>query len=123
MMPVEEIAKMVHEKVRRHLSRGCDPGFGKYRIYPKKWESIFLQSADIRSTDQRVSDFCTSMRKSRIIPQILGGGQQTVCVPERIMYLGIAGLGVATGQIYKNLDENVEHMYQLKEHIAEGLSR
>ena len=25
-------------------------------------------------------------------------------------------------QIYENLDENVEHMYQLKEHIAEGLS-
>ena len=25
-------------------------------------------------------------------------------------------------QIYRNLDENVEHMYQLKEHIAKGLS-
>ena len=35
---------------------------------------------------------------------------------------GIAGLGVAAAQIYQNLDENVEHMYQLKEHIAEGLS-
>ena len=35
---------------------------------------------------------------------------------------GIAGLGVAAGQIYRNLDENVEHMYQLKEHIAKGLS-
>lgn len=36
---------------------------------------------------------------------------------------GIAGLGMAAEEIYRNFDENVEHMYQLKEHMAKGLSQ
>ena len=36
---------------------------------------------------------------------------------------GIAGLGVAAEEIYRNFDKNVEHMYQLKEHMAKGLSQ
>ena len=34
---------------------------------------------------------------------------------------GIAGLGVAAKEIYAHFDENIEHLYQLKEHLAEGL--
>ena len=60
--------------------------------------------------------------KVKIIPQILGGGQQSGMRSGTDNVPGIAGLGVAAGQIYRNLDENVEHMYQLKEHIAKGLS-
>ena len=60
--------------------------------------------------------------KVKIIPQILGGGQQSGMRSGTDNVPGIAGLGVAAAQIYENLDENVEHMYQLKEHIAEGLS-
>ena len=36
---------------------------------------------------------------------------------------GIAGLGAAAVEIYKNLEENVENMYRLKEHIAQGLEK
>ena len=36
---------------------------------------------------------------------------------------GIAGLGAAAVEIYKNLEENVENMYRLKERIAQGLRR
>ena len=56
----------------------------------------------------------------KIIPQILGGGQQSGMRSGTDNVPGIAGLGVAAGQIYRNLDENVEHMYQLKEHIAKA---
>ena len=80
VMPVEEIAKMVHEKSPKAL----------YHV--------------------------------DAIPQILGGGQQSGMRSGTDNVPGIAGLGVAAGQIYRNLDENVEYMYQLKEHIAKGLS-
>ena len=36
---------------------------------------------------------------------------------------GIAGLGVAAKMMYQNFDEKVEHLYQLKERMAEGLSK
>ena len=33
---------------------------------------------------------------------------------------GIAGLGVAAQMVYTDLDSKIEHMYQLKERLAEG---
>jgi cysteine desulfurase len=35
---------------------------------------------------------------------------------------GIAGLGLASEMVYRDLDKNVEHMYQLKERMAKGLA-
>ena len=35
---------------------------------------------------------------------------------------GIAGLGLAAKMIYQNFDENIEHLYQMKERMAKGLS-
>ena len=61
--------------------------------------------------------------KVRIEPQILGGGQQGGMRSGTDNVPGIAGLGVAAEEIYRNFDKNVEHMYQLKEHMAKGLSQ
>ena len=33
---------------------------------------------------------------------------------------GIAGLGVAAKMVYTDFDKKIEHMYQLKERLAEG---
>ena len=99
VMPVEEIARMVHEKSPKALYH-VDAIQG-----PKGIGFLYINE------------------KVKIIPQILGGGQQSGMRSGTDNVPGIAGLGVAAGQIYKNLDENVEHMYQLKEHIAEGLSQ
>ena len=33
---------------------------------------------------------------------------------------GIAGLGVAAKMVYTDFEEKIKHMYQLKEHLAEG---
>lgn len=64
VMPVEEIAKMVHAKSPKALYHvDATRALVNTASTLKRWESIFLQSADIRSTDPRVSDFCTSMRK------------------------------------------------------------
>ena len=35
---------------------------------------------------------------------------------------GIAGMACAADRIYRNFDENTEHLYRLKERMAEGLS-
>ena len=118
-MPVEEIAKMVHEKSPKALYHvDAIQGFGKYHIYPKRMgiDLLAVRTQDSRSEGCRFSVY---QRKVKIIPTdswwrtAEGMRSGTDNVP------GIAGLGVA-GQIYRNLDENVEHMYQLKEHIAKA---
>ena len=124
VMPVEEIAKMVHAKSPKALYHvDAIQGFGKYRIYPKKMGIDLLAVSGHKIHGPKGIGFLYINEKVRIIPQILGGGQQSGMRSGTDNVPGIAGLGVAAGQIYKNLDENVEHMYQLKEHIAEGLSQ
>jgi len=58
----------------------------------------------------------------RVVPQILGGGQQNGLRSGTDNVPGIAGLGCAAEQIYRNLDTASEHMYRLKEQLAAGLS-
>ena len=123
VMPVEEIAKMVHEKSPKALYHvDAIQGFGKYRIYPKKMGIDLLAVSGHKIHGPKGIGFLYINEKVKIIPQILGGGQQSGMRSGTDNVPGIAGLGVAAAQIYENLDENVEHMYQLKEHIAEGLS-
>ena len=58
--------------------------------------------------------------KARIQPKILGGGQQAGMRSGTDNVPGIAGLGVAAKMVYTDFDEKIEHMYQLKERLAEG---
>ena len=123
VMPVEEIAKMVHEKSPKALYHvDAIQGFGKYHIYPKRMGIDLLAVSGHKIHGPKGVGFLYINEKVKIIPQILGGGQQSGMRSGTDNVPGIAGLGVAAGQIYRNLDENVEHMYQLKEHIAQGLS-
>lgn len=123
VMPLEEIGKLVHEKSPKALFHvDAIQAFGKYRIYPKKLGIDLLSVSSHKIHGPKGVGFLYINEKVRVQPQILGGGQQNGMRSGTDNVPGIAGLGVAAGQIYRNLDENVEHMYQLKEHIAKGLS-
>lgn len=123
VMPVEKIAQLVHEKSPKALFHvDAIQGFGKYRIYPKKIGIDLLSVSGHKIHGPKGVGFLYVNEKVKIIPQILGGGQQSGMRSGTDNVPGIAGLGVAAKEIYQNLDENVERMYQLKEHIAEGLS-
>mgnify|MGYP000626968984 FL=1 len=112
-MPVEEIAKMVHEKSPKALYHvDAIQGFGKYHIYPKRMGIDLLAVSGHKIHGPKGVGFLYINEKVKIIPQILGGGQQSGMRSGTDNVPGIAGLGVAAGQIYRNLDENVEHMYQ-----------
>jgi len=123
VMPVEEIAALVHEKSPKALFHvDAIQAFGKYRIYPKKMGIDLLSVSGHKIHGPKGVGFLYINEKAKIQPQILGGGQGgmrsgTDNVP------GIAGLGAAAVEIYKNLEENVENMYRLKEHIAQGLEK
>lgn len=124
VMPVEEIAALVHEKSPKALFHvDAIQAFGKYRIYPKKMGIDLLSVSGHKIHGPKGVGFLYINEKAKIQPQILGGGQQGGMRSGTDNVPGIAGLGAAAVEIYKNFDENVENMYRLKEHIAQGLEK
>ena len=97
--------------------------FGKYRIYPKKWNIHLLSVSSHKIHGPKGVGFLYINSKAKVQPLILGGGQQNGMRSGTDNVPGIAGLGVAAKMMYQNFDEKVEHLYQLKERMAEGLSK
>ena len=121
VMPVEEIAKLVHEKSPKALYHvDAIQAFGKYRIYPKKARIDMLSVRSHKIHGPKGVGFLYINEKARIQPQILGGGQQAGMRSGTDNVPGIAGLGVAAKMVYTDFDKKIEHMYQLKERLAEG---
>lgn len=121
VMPVEEIAKLVHEKSPKALYHvDAIQAFGKYRIYPKKAGIDMLSVSSHKIHGPKGVGFLYINEKARIQPQILGGGQQAGIRSGTDNVPGIAGLGVAAKMVYTDFDKKIEHMYQLKERLAEG---
>ena len=121
VMPVEEIAKLVHEKSPKALYHvDAIQAFGKYRIYPKKAGIDMLSVSSHKIHGPKGVGFLYINEKARVQPQILGGGQQAGMRSGTDNVPGIAGLGVAAKMVYTDFDEKIEHMYQLKERLAEG---
>ena len=121
VMPVEEIAKLVHEKSPKALYHvDAIQAFGKYRIYPKKAGIDMLSVSSHKIHGPKGVGFLYINEKARIQPQILGGGQQAGMRAGTDNVPGIAGLGVAAKMVYTDFDKKIEHMYQLKERLAEG---
>ena len=122
VMPVEEIGRMVHQKSPKALYHvDAIQAFGKYRIYPKKWGIDLLSVSAHKIHGPKGVGFLYMNEKAKVQPQILGGGQQNGMRSGTDNVPGIAGLGEAAREIYAHFDENTEHLYQLKEHLAEGL--
>ena len=124
VMPVEKIGAMIQEKCPKALYHvDAIQAFGKYRIYPKKWNIHLLSVSSHKIHGPKGVGFLYINSKAKVQPLILGGGQQNGMRSGTDNVPGIAGLGVAAKMMYQNFDEKVEHLYQLKERMAEGLSK
>ena len=123
VMPVEKIARLVHAKSPKALFHvDAIQAFGKYRIYPKKVGIDLLSVSSHKIHGPKGVGFLYINEKAKVQPQILGGGQQGGMRSGTDNVPGIAGLGLAAKMIYQNFDENIEHLYQMKERMAKGLS-
>lgn len=122
VMPVEEIGKLVHEKSPKALFHvDAIQAFGKYRIYPKKLGIDLLSVSSHKIHGPKGVGFLYINEKVRVQPQILGGGQQNGMRSGTDNVPGIAGLGVAADMVYTDFDKKMQHLYALKERMAEGL--
>ena len=124
VMPVEEIGKLVHglsPKALFHVD--AIQAFGKYRIHPRKAGIDLLSVSGHKIHGPKGVGFLYISEKAKVQPLILGGGQQNGMRSGTDNVPGIAGLGAAAEEIYRNLEKNNENLYSLKEYIAKGLER
>lgn len=124
VQPVDEIAELVHKKSPKALFHvDAIQAFGKYKIYPKKSGIDLMSVSAHKIHGPKGVGFLYVNEKAKIQPQILGGGQQRGMRSGTDNVPGIAGLGVAAQEIYSHLEENTEHLYRIKERLAEGLKK
>ena len=77
VMPVEKIGAMIQEKCPKALYHvDAIQAFGKYRIYPKKWNIHLLSVSSHKIHGPKGVGFLYINSKAKVQPLILGGGQQ-----------------------------------------------
>lgn len=120
--PIEEAIKIIKEKNPKTLIHvDAIQSYGKLRIYPKRMGIDLLSVSGHKIHGPKGSGFLYIREKTKIKPILFGGGQQKGVRSGTENVPAIAGLGEAAAEIHENFEENVEHLYRLKEVFAEGV--
>lgn len=124
VQPIDELAKVIHENNRRTVFHvDAIQGFGKFRIRPKKEGIDLLSVSGHKIHGPKGVGFLYISDKVKVIPQILGGGQQGGMRSGTDNVPGISGLGEAVQRVYKDFDKKQEQMRRLKILLAEELTK
>ena len=116
LQPVHEIGTWLKEN-RQDIIFHVDAvqGYGKARIYPARSGIDLLSVSAHKIHGPKGVGFLYCNEKTRIVPLLFGGGQQNAIRPGTENVAGIAGLAQAALEIYKNLEEDVARMNQLRQ--------
>lgn len=121
--PIEEagaIIKEINPACLFHVD--AIQSYGKFTINPKKMNIDMLSVSGHKIHGPKGSGFVYIRDKVRVIPQILGGGQENGMRSGTENVPAIAGLGEAARIAYENLETNRNHLYELRERLIEGLT-
>lgn len=124
VQPIEEAVQMVKAYDPQILFHSdAVQGYGKYRIYPKRMGIDLLSASGHKIHGPKGSGFLYIGEKVKITPIVYGGEQQKNIRSGTENVPGIAGLGLASELIYKDLDMKVALMRELKAYFIEGLKK
>ena len=98
-------------------------GFGKNEIYPKKMNIDLLSVSGHKIHGPKGIGILYVGEKVKIKPISYGGGQQKGMRNGTLNVPGIAGIGLATEMITKDLQANRERLYELKEFFLQEVSK
>lgn len=122
VMPVEKIGAIIQEKCPKALYHvDAIQAFGKYRIYPKKWNIHLLSVSSHKIHGPKGVGFLYINSKAKVQPLILGGGQQNGMRSGTDNVPGIAGLAKSAEIVYRHFDEQTAQMRACKHRLIEGL--
>lgn len=96
-------------------------GYGKFRIYPKKLNVDMLSVSGHKIHGPKGIGFLYINEKIKVNAILYGGGQQRGMRSGTENVPGIAGLGRAVEEIYKDLEKEREQMYLLRARFVQGV--
>lgn len=114
-----EIIKRVNPRTLFHVD--AVQGFGKLRLLPKKWKIDMVSVSGHKIHGPKGTGFLYIDEKVKIKPILYGGGQQNGYRSGTENVPGVAGLGKATELIYRDLVEDTNRLYRLKQKLVSGL--
>lgn len=124
VQPIEEAVQMVKAYDPQIIFHSdAVQGYGKYRIYPKRMGIDLLSASGHKIHGPKGIGFLYIGEKVKITPIVYGGEQQKNIRSGTENVPGIAGLGLASEMIYKDLDMKVALMRELKSYFIEGLKK
>lgn len=97
-------------------------GFGKLKLFPKKWNIDMVSVSGHKIHGPKGVGFLYIDERVKIKPIIFGGGQQRNFRSGTENVPGVAGIGKASELIYRDLEEDTERLYRLKEYFVRELS-
>lgn len=122
--PVEEIAKIVHEKNPDCLYHvDAIQGYGKYKIQPKKQGIDLMSVSGHKLHGPKGVGFLYIQKDAKVNPILFGGGQQRGMRSGTINVSGIAGMGEAARLAYEHFDEKIEKMIAIKDYLMDQLEK
>lgn len=122
VQPIAEIGDRIKKKnPKTWFHVDAIQGYGKFKILPKKMQIDLLSVSGHKIHGPKGTGFLYVNEKMKMVPIIYGGGQQKGMRSGTDNVPGIAGLGLAAEMVYRNLDQNVAHMYELRNYFIEEL--
>ncbi len=124
VQPIAEIGALIKKRkpnVIFHVD--AVQGYGKYHIYPKRMGIDLLSVSGHKIHGPKGIGFLYVNEKVKLQPMVLGGGQQGGMRSGTENVPGIAGIAKAVEEIYTNMEEEVERLYELREYFIDGLSK
>ena len=118
--PVEELASLVHQKGKNIIFHvDAIQAYGKMEIRPKKQGIDLLSVSGHKIHGPKGVGFLYIDEKVRIKPLLYGGGQQRDLRPGTENVPGIAGLGLAAEEMYRDHKGKVARITELKDYFID----
>jgi len=124
VQPIAEAVRIVKNYNPRILFHtDAVQGFGKYHIYPKRMGIDLMSISGHKIHGPKGVGVLYVNEKVKIKPILFGGHQQKNVRSGTENVPGIAGIGLAAKEIYKDLDEKIAHMRRLKAYFVQEISQ
>ena len=122
--PIGEISKII-KKYNPNIIFHVDAlqAFGKMEIYPRRLGVDIMSVSGHKIHGPKGSGFVYIKDKTKIKPIIHGGGQQNAMRSGTENVPGIAGVGQAVAEVYKNLKGDSDRMRELKNYFIDEVSK